>query len=101
MFLRGNPKREKTMEWFFLYVFKNYIHWQHQLLLFFSTTGRRLQPPSLSGYNLREAPTPQFFGYNQKEGTTPYVLHLQMKSGYNHLYVIHIFGHRDDVMIIS
>jgi len=32
---------------------------------FFSTaTGRRLQPPSFSSYNLREAPTPQFFGYN-------------------------------------
>jgi hypothetical protein len=32
---------------------------------------RRLQPPSFSGYNLREAPTPQFSGYNQKEATTP------------------------------
>jgi hypothetical protein len=39
--------------------------------------GRRLQPPSFSGYNLREAPTPQFSGYNQKEATTPYVLRLQ------------------------
>jgi hypothetical protein len=35
-----------------------------------------LQPPSFSGYNLREAPTPQFYGYNQKEATTPYVLRL-------------------------
>jgi hypothetical protein len=50
-----------------------------------TTTGRRLQPPSLSGYNLREAPTPQFSGYNQKEATTPYVLWLQPKGGYNHI----------------
>jgi hypothetical protein len=39
-----------------------------------AATGRRVQPPSFSGYNLREAPTPQFSGYNQKEATTPYVL---------------------------
>jgi hypothetical protein len=33
--------------------------------LFFPTaTGRRLQLPSFSGYNLREAPTPQFYGNN-------------------------------------
>jgi hypothetical protein len=50
-----------------------------------ATTGRRLQPPSFSGYNLREAPTPQFSGYNQKEATTPYVLRLQPEGGYNHL----------------
>ena len=68
--LRGNPKREKTTERFFLYVLKNYIHWKHQLSLFLAATGRRLQPPSFSGYNLREAPTPQFSGYNQKEATT-------------------------------
>jgi hypothetical protein len=43
-------------------------------LCFPAATGRRLQPPSFSGYNLREAPTPQFSGYNQKEATTPYVL---------------------------
>jgi hypothetical protein len=46
-------------------------------LCFPATTGRRLQPPIFSGYNLREAPTPQFSGYNQKEATTPYVLWLQ------------------------
>jgi hypothetical protein len=40
-------------------------------LFFLATTGRRLQPPSFSGYNLKEAPTPQFSGYNQKEATTP------------------------------
>jgi hypothetical protein len=43
-------------------------------LCFPAATGRRLQPLSFSGYNLREAPTPQFSGYNQKEATTPYVL---------------------------
>jgi hypothetical protein len=47
--------------------------------------GRRLQPPSFLGYNLKEAPTPQLSGYNQKEATTPYVLHLQSEGGYNHL----------------
>jgi hypothetical protein len=46
-------------------------------LCFPAATGRRLQPPSFSGYNLREAPTPQFSGYNKKEATTPYVLRLQ------------------------
>jgi hypothetical protein len=44
-----------------------------------------IQPPSFSGYNLREAPTPQISGYNQKEATTPNVLWLQPKGGYNHL----------------
>jgi hypothetical protein len=34
------------------------------ILCFLDATGRRLQPPSFSGYNLREAPTPQFSGYN-------------------------------------
>jgi hypothetical protein len=54
-------------------------------LCFPDATGRRLQPPSFSGYNLREAPTPQFFGYNLKEATTPYVLRLQPPtfSSYN------------------
>jgi hypothetical protein len=33
-------------------------------LYFPAATGRRLQPPIFSGYNLREAPTPQFSGYN-------------------------------------
>jgi hypothetical protein len=50
-------------------------------LCFLDATGRRLQPPSFSGYNLREAPTPQFFGYNQKEATTPYVLRIQREGG--------------------
>jgi hypothetical protein len=50
-----------------------------------AATVRRIQPPSFSGYNLREAPTPQLFGYNQKEATTPYVLRVQPEGGYNHL----------------
>jgi hypothetical protein len=58
-------------------------------LCFPAATGRRLQPPSFSGYNLREYPTPQIFGYNQKEDTTPYVLHLQLEGGYNHLSLAH------------
>jgi hypothetical protein len=48
-------------------------------LCFPAATGRRLQPPSFSGYNLREAPNPQFSGYNQKEATTPYVLDYNRK----------------------
>ena len=43
--LRGNPKQEKTTEYFFLCVFKNYLHWKHQLPLF-------------SSCNWKEAPTP-------------------------------------------
>jgi hypothetical protein len=54
-------------------------------LCFPSATGRRLQPPIFSGYNLREYPTPQFSGYNQKEATTLYVLRLQPEGDYNHL----------------
>jgi hypothetical protein len=42
-----------------------------------TATGRRLQTPNFSSYNLREAPTRQFFGYNQKEATKSYVLRLQ------------------------
>jgi hypothetical protein len=33
-------------------------------LCFPAAIGRRLQPPSFSGYNPREAPTPKFSGYN-------------------------------------
>jgi hypothetical protein len=58
-------------------------------LCFPATTGRRLQPPSFSGYNLREAPTPQFSSYNQKEATTPYVLWIQPEGGYIHLSLLH------------
>jgi hypothetical protein len=54
-----------------------------------ATTGRRLQPPIFSSYNLREYPTPQFYGSNQKEATTPYVLRLQSECGYNHLSLPH------------
>jgi hypothetical protein len=54
-------------------------------LYFPAATGRSLQPPSFSSYNLREATTPQFSGYNQNEATTPYVLRLQLEGGYNNL----------------
>jgi hypothetical protein len=43
-------------------------------LCFPAATRRRLQPPSFSGYNLKEDPTPQLSGYNHKEATMPYVL---------------------------
>jgi hypothetical protein len=56
-----------------------------KFLCFLAATGRRLQPPSFSGYNLRENPTPQFSGYNQKKATTPYVLWLQLEGSYNHM----------------
>jgi hypothetical protein len=46
-------------------------------LCFPFTTGRRLQLPSFSGYNLKESPNPQFFGFNPKE------IHPPMFSGYN------------------
>jgi hypothetical protein len=39
-------------------------------LCFPVANGRRLQPHSFSGYNLRESPAPQFSGYNQKEAAT-------------------------------
>jgi hypothetical protein len=77
VFLRGNPKREKTTNAFsYMYLRITFIG-STNFLCFPAATGRRLQPPNFSGYNLREAPTPQFSGYNQKEATTPYVL------GYN------------------
>jgi hypothetical protein len=59
-------------------------------LCFPAATGRRLQPPSFSGYNLKEAPTPQFSGYNQKEDTNPYVVRLQphVLSPSNHPEII-------------
>jgi hypothetical protein len=57
-----------------------------------AATGRRLQPPSFSGYNPREAPTPQYSGYNKKEATTPYVLWIQPEGGYNHLSLYHPTG---------
>jgi hypothetical protein len=58
-------------------------------LCFPAATGRRLQPPSFSGYNFKEDPTPQISGYNQKEATTPYVLWIQPECGYNHLSLPH------------
>jgi hypothetical protein len=43
--LRGNPNQEKNMEFFFLYVLKNYIQWKNQIPLF-------------SSYNWKVTPTP-------------------------------------------
>jgi hypothetical protein len=64
VFLRGNPKQEKTTEFFsYMYLRITFIG-STNFLCFLAATGRRLQPPSFSGYNLREAPTPQFYGYN-------------------------------------
>ena len=57
-FLCGNPKQEKTT----LYV--SYMSWRitfigsTNFLFFPAAIGRRLQPRSFSGYNLRESPTP-------------------------------------------
>jgi hypothetical protein len=63
------------------------LHSLEALTFFFfpAATGMKLQPPSFSGYNLREAPTPQFSIYNQKEATTPNVLWLKPEGVYNHL----------------
>jgi hypothetical protein len=57
------PNAGENHRMFFLYVFKNYIHWKHQLSLFSSS--------------------------NQKEATTPYVLQIQPEGGYNHLSLPH------------
>ena len=46
-------------------------------LCFPATTGRRLQPTSFSGYNLREAPTPQILATTRRRLQPP------MFSGYN------------------
>jgi hypothetical protein len=78
------PNAGENHKCFFLYVFKNYIHWKHQLPFSPVATGRRLRPPIFSGYNLRESPTPQFSwlqpegGYNPlcSLGTTTYPFHV-------------------------
>jgi hypothetical protein len=63
-------------------------------LCFPAATRRRLQPPSFSSYNMREAPTPQFSGYNQKEATTPYVLSATTGRWLNP-HVLAPFNHPD------
>jgi hypothetical protein len=70
--LCGNPNREKTMECFFLYVLKNYIHWKHQLPLF-------------SSCNWKEAPTPYFLKLQPKGRSNSPILWLQLEGGYNPL----------------
>jgi hypothetical protein len=64
MFLRGNPKWKKTMEFFSYISLRITFIGSTNFLFFPAATGRRLQPPSFSGYNLKEYPTPQFSGYN-------------------------------------
>jgi hypothetical protein len=52
------------------------IHRKNQLPCFPATTGRRLQPPSFSGSNLKEA-------------TTPLVFRNQLEGDYNPLSLLH------------
>jgi hypothetical protein len=63
----------------------NYFSYMHLRITFIGSTnfpcspaatGRRLQPPTFSGYNLRGPPTPKFSRYNQEEATTPYVIQI-------------------------
>jgi hypothetical protein len=70
--LRGNPKREKTTELFFLYVLKNYIHWKHQLPLFLRC-------------NWKEAPTPLFLRLQPEGSSNSLILWLQTEGSYNPL----------------
>jgi hypothetical protein len=68
-------QRERKPQNYFYYMYLRIMFiGSNRFLCFPAATGRRLQPPIFSGYNLREAPTPQFFGYNQKEAITPYFL---------------------------
>jgi hypothetical protein len=77
---------ERKPDNYFSYMYLRITFIRSTNFLFFpAVTQRRLQPPSFSGYNLREPPTPQFSGYNLKEVETPYVLRLQPEGGYNHL----------------
>jgi hypothetical protein len=57
---------------FFLYVFKNYIHWKHQLPLF-------------SSCNWKEAPTPYIFRLQPEGSSNSPILWLQPEGGYNPL----------------
>jgi hypothetical protein len=59
------PKSGENHIMFFLICLEE-LHFigSKNFLCFLDATGRRLQPPSFLGYNLKEAPTPQFFGYN-------------------------------------
>jgi hypothetical protein len=66
--LRGNPKREKTTECFFLYVFNNYIHWKHQLPLF-------------SSCNSKEDPTPYFLRLQPEGSSNSPIIWLQPEGG--------------------
>jgi hypothetical protein len=87
--LRGNQRGKKPQN-VFSYMFGRITFiGSTNFLCFPVATGRRLQPPSFSGYNLREDTTPQFSSYNHKEATNRYVLWLQLIGRYNHLSLPH------------
>jgi hypothetical protein len=73
------PKAGENHKMIFLMSLRITFIGSTNFLYFPAATGRRLQPPSFSGYNLREAPTPNslattrrrlqppmFFNYNQR-----------------------------------
>jgi hypothetical protein len=64
--------RRKPHNGFFLYVFKNYIHWKHQLPLF-------------SSCNWKEALTPYIFRLQPEGSSNSPILWLQPEGGYNSL----------------
>ena len=71
VFMWKSKEREKHIM-FFLYVFKNYIHWKHQIPLF-------------SRRNWKEAPTPYFLRLQPEGSSNSPILWLQPKGGYNPL----------------
>ena len=58
------PKVGQNHIMFFLMSLRITFIGSTNFLCFPAAIGRRLQPPSFSGHNLREAPTPQFSCYN-------------------------------------
>jgi hypothetical protein len=81
---KPNAGENQIYIFYYMYLIITFIGSTDFLFSLFAS-GRRLQPPIFSGYNLREDPTPQLSSYNRKEDTTPYVVQLQMEGGYNHL----------------
>jgi hypothetical protein len=55
----------------FLYARRNTFIGSTEFLVFPTTTGRRLQPPSISGSNLKEATTPLFLQHQLEGGYNP------------------------------
>jgi hypothetical protein len=54
-----------------------------------ATTGRRLQAPSFSGSNLKEAPTPQVLRLQPEGRSNSLILQKQTEGGYNPLSLPH------------